>query len=44
MGNMVTEEALPNYAIALEHIAHDPSGTSDDPWALWLRGWTYLRK
>jgi Fatty acid desaturase len=23
VGNMVTEEALPNYAISLEHIAHD---------------------
>jgi acyl-[acyl-carrier-protein] desaturase len=40
VGNMVTEEALPNYAITLEHIAHDPSGASADPWALWLRGWT----
>ena len=40
VGNMVTEEALPNYAITLEHIAHDPTGTGDDPWARWLRGWT----
>ena len=40
VGNMVTEEALPNYAVTLEHIAHDPTGTGDDPWARWLRGWT----
>jgi Fatty acid desaturase len=40
VGNMVTEEALPNCAISLEHIAHDSTGTGDDPWAQWLRGWT----
>jgi acyl-[acyl-carrier-protein] desaturase len=40
VGNMITEEALPNYAIRLEHIAHDPTGTGDHPWAKWLRGWT----
>src|ERR1700733_2689042 len=40
VGNMVTEEALPNYAISLEHIVKDPTGTSDTPWAQWLRGWT----
>lgn len=40
VGNMVTEEALPNYAISLEHIVKDPTGTTDTPWALWLRGWT----
>ena len=40
VGNMVTEEALPNYAISLEHIAKDPTGTNDTPWARWLRGWT----
>jgi acyl-[acyl-carrier-protein] desaturase len=40
IGNMVTEEALPNYAISLEHIAKDPTGTSETPWARWLRGWT----
>ena len=40
VGNMVTEEALPNYAVRLEQIAHDPTGTGDDPWARWLRGWT----
>ena len=40
VGNMVTEEALPNYAISLEHVAQEPTGTSDAPWAQWLRGWT----
>lgn len=40
VGNMVTEEALPNYAISLEHIVKDPSGVTDTPWARWLRGWT----
>lgn len=40
VGNMVTEEALPNYAISLEHVAHDRPGTTETPWAQWLRGWT----
>jgi acyl-[acyl-carrier-protein] desaturase len=41
VGNMVTEEALPNYSITLEHITKDPTGRADDtPWAAWLRGWT----
>lgn len=40
VGNMVTEEALPNYAISLEQVANDPMGTSEEPWARWLRGWT----
>jgi acyl-[acyl-carrier-protein] desaturase len=40
VGNMITEEALPNYSISLEHIAKDPSGVTDTPWAQWLRGWT----
>jgi acyl-[acyl-carrier-protein] desaturase len=40
VGNMITEEALPNYAISLERIAKDPTGTTDTPWARWLRGWT----
>jgi len=40
VGNMVTEEALPNYAVSLEHIARDPTGAGEDPWACWLRGWT----
>jgi acyl-[acyl-carrier-protein] desaturase len=40
VGNMVTEEALPNYAVSLEAIAKDPTGHGEDPWARWLRGWT----
>jgi acyl-[acyl-carrier-protein] desaturase len=40
VGNMVTEEALPSYAISLEHIVKDPTGTTETPWACWLRGWT----
>jgi acyl-[acyl-carrier-protein] desaturase len=40
VGNMVTEEALPNYAVSLEQIARDPTGTGETPWARWLRGWT----
>ena len=40
VGNMVTEEALPNYSVSLTHIAPDPSGTSPGPWSQWLRGWT----
>jgi acyl-[acyl-carrier-protein] desaturase len=40
VGNMVTEEALPNYTVSLEQVVHDPTGTSDTPWAIWLRGWT----
>ena len=40
VGNMVTEEALPNYAISLNQIVKDTTGTGEDPWARWLRGWT----
>ena len=40
VGDMVTEEALPNYAISLNLIARDENGTNDDPWAKWMRGWT----
>lgn len=40
VGNMITEEALPSYAISLEHIARDTWCTGDTPWARWLRGWT----
>jgi len=39
VGDMVTEEALPSYAIALNLIAQDKEGTSDEPWAKWMRGW-----
>src|SRR5688572_4430342 len=40
VGDMVTEEALPNYAVMLNLLARDGTGDSPDPWALWLRGWT----
>jgi acyl-[acyl-carrier-protein] desaturase len=40
VGDMVTEEALPNYAVALNLIARDYAGDSPDPWARWMRGWT----
>ena len=40
VGNMITEEALPNSAISLEQVMPDPNGTGDTPWAHWLRGWT----
>jgi acyl-[acyl-carrier-protein] desaturase len=39
VGDMVTEEALPNYAISLNLIARDSQGTSTNPWARWMRGW-----
>lgn len=40
VGGMVTEEALPSYAVSFNLIAEDQTGTSDAPWAVWLRGWT----
>ncbi len=40
VGDMVTEEALPSYSVALNTIVDDQEGTSDAPWAQWLRGWT----
>ena len=40
VGNMITEEALPSYAISLNLIAADASGDSPTPWARWMRGWT----
>ena len=40
VGDMVTEEALPNYAIALNLLARDDIGDSPRPWARWMRGWT----
>ncbi len=40
VGDMITEEALPNYAISLNLIVRDYGGTSDAPWARWMRGWT----
>jgi acyl-[acyl-carrier-protein] desaturase len=40
VADMVTEEALPSYSVALNLLAEDFEGTSDRPWARWLRGWT----
>jgi acyl-[acyl-carrier-protein] desaturase len=40
VGDMVTEEALPSYSVALNVIVKDDEGTSPAPWARWLRGWT----
>ena len=40
VGDMVTEEALPSYSVALNGLVKDEEGTSSAPWALWLRGWT----
>lgn len=40
VADMITEEALPSYSIALNLLARDYTGTSPTPWAQWLRGWT----
>ncbi len=40
VGDMVTEEALPNYSVSLSHLAQDDDNNSDRPWARWMRGWT----
>ena len=40
VGDMVTEEALPSYSVALNGLVRDEEGTSPAPWAQWLRGWT----
>jgi acyl-[acyl-carrier-protein] desaturase len=40
VADMVTEEALPSYSVSLNNLAEDYEGTSDRPWAKWLRGWT----
>lgn len=40
IGDMVTEEALPNYAISLNLLAQDFVGTSPTAWGRWMRGWT----
>lgn len=38
--SMVTEEALPSYAVSLNRIVKDQTGTGETPWARWLQGWT----
>ncbi len=40
VGNMVTEEALPNYSVSLNRVVKDMTGTGDAPWSRWLRGWS----
>ncbi len=40
VADMITEEALPSYSIALNLLADDPTGSSNAPWARWMRGWT----
>ncbi len=42
VGDMVTEEALPTYQTWLNRLQGltDPTGTSNNPWAQWSRGWT----
>jgi len=40
VGDMVTEEALPNYSMALNGLVRDEDGNSPGPWSRWLRGWT----
>lgn len=40
VADMITEEALPSYAIALNLLARDNEGASPTPWAIWSRGWT----
>jgi len=40
VGDMVTEEALPSYSMALNALVRDEEGDSPAPWARWLRGWT----
>ncbi len=40
VGNMVTEEALPNYSVSLNRIVKDMTGIGDAPWSRWLRGWS----
>jgi acyl-[acyl-carrier-protein] desaturase len=40
VADMITEEALPSYAVALNHLAQDDTGCMPTPWATWSRGWT----
>ncbi len=40
VGDMITEEALPSYSVSLNNLVRDEKGTSQEPWARWLRGWT----
>ncbi len=40
VGNMITEEALPNYSVSLERVVKGSSEREEEPWLKWLRGWT----
>lgn len=42
VGDMITEEALPTYMCWFGRLEgfNDSTGTSDDVWARWIRGWT----
>jgi acyl-[acyl-carrier-protein] desaturase len=40
VGDMVTEEALPSYSMALNGLVQDREGIGAAAWARWLRGWT----
>lgn len=40
VGDTVTEEALPSYAMALNQLVQDEEGTGPGAWPRWLRGWT----
>jgi acyl-[acyl-carrier-protein] desaturase len=40
VGDMITEEALPSYSVALNGVVRDDTGDSPAPWARWLRGWS----
>ncbi len=40
VGDLVTEEALPSYSMALNGVVGDLLGDSSEPWPRWLRGWT----
>ena len=40
VADMITEEALPSYSVALNGLVKDDEGTNSAPWARWLRGWT----
>jgi len=40
VADMVTEEALPSYAVSLNLLSRDYRGAAESPWATWARGWT----
>lgn len=45
VGNIVTEEALPSYQVALNRLGvPDQTGVDSHEWARWSRGWTAEEK